>query len=556
MMLFFAPTILGLLVLVVLTYKAFMRPSSRRFKIIVGGMLLGGGIPVGLSWISMNTSSSSTAGLGIFAIPFLLFYGVIAGAIVSSAFYLLASGLRYKNWKHVGLSLLIVLPSCLHAYKLLLVKYREVRMQNMPTEQVAAHLEKKGEGTLFIQETLALVKNPQTSSEVLEKIANSNDHSLHERAEFNFHLEDKATMSYIAQHPHVNIATLRKLSESPSQYVRQNVAFNDKTPLDVIQKFEKTEITKDWESPVARALLRHPMVTSESLKIYYEQILRVPRPEHLLPLLLSNRNVPEEILFDQLQRSKDLNYRVAIAANPVASKRVVDILIKDNMMHTYLIENPNLDLSQIDYIAQNSPELTYRVNYILQFKDFKLHAKLEKNGFTASSIPFEKDLAKGFFMQISADAKESMFLTTQVPNVPYSFGFINSPKSFMLYEFWNRTMPLPAKKPNRYLSFLEQNKVKDTFEQRLKFLQYWNLETRKNPTFQREQLEKFTQICTTDKSKALLPWTPDYIRDTVTPELKKPFTSLGSDFDVGKHLAALCKELVGVDLRIRRISND
>ena len=90
---------------------------------------------------------------------------------------------------------------------------------------------------------LGLVKNPRTSSEVLDHLANAT--------------LDIDIWYALAQHPNLSENVMRRLAESPNYYIRQGVAFNENIPQDLLLQLSEDEddyvrygVAKNPKTPV------------------------------------------------------------------------------------------------------------------------------------------------------------------------------------------------------------------------------------------------------------------------------------------------------------------
>ena len=281
---------------------------------------------------SIFRSTSSTAAIGIFFIPF---YALPFALLFYFFGYCLPDLINWLKGKASELSVLMKLRAVVAVILLIsgisylvygiLLTITVNQIQASNASEINTFLER----SMFRDNKFALaalVQNPATLSAVLDQVAKNPNPELHHRMGSVWPVlkgngKGLAVMRLIAMHRNVSQTTLLKLSKSPDEYVLSAVAANSKTPTPIIRElYDKSDYLIQWGLAV-------------------------------------NPGVPVDIL-TRLGESDNMYTRSSIARNSSTPVEILLRLAKDPVWHVRrdVVLNPHTPIETIESLGDDPDE--------------------------------------------------------------------------------------------------------------------------------------------------------------------------------------------------------
>ena len=180
------------------------------------------------------------------------------------------------------------------------------------------------------KERFELAENPNTSSEILDKLS---------------HDEEDYIRAAVASNPNTQIGAMFKLAHDYKINVRFIVAKN--TSFEVILK----KLSKDEEESV-----RSAVASNQNTSVEIFDKLSKDEKERVRDSVASNKNTSVEIL-DKLANDESKFVRYSVAENPNTSSEILDKLSNDNdRIRSRVVYNPNTSLETLNKLSNDESE--------------------------------------------------------------------------------------------------------------------------------------------------------------------------------------------------------
>ncbi len=304
--------------------RSFTRFQSALLSAAVGTIVV-----AVVLFASIMKSTSSTAAIGIFFLPFTVvpFTGLffIFGYCLPDLVLLYSRSLsELPVLTPVRAFVAILLLFCGGVYLsygiVLTLEVARVRM--MGETELEGFLERS-----MLRENRfvlgALAQNSNASAAVLDRVAQMPDQDLHLKMWSVWPVMGEngkglAVMRLIARHPNVSETTLVRLSKSSDEYVQGDVVENSKTPVSIISEYAKNPgYLIQW------GLARNPKTPADILGS-----LASTGNEYTRSSVASNVNTPIEILI-RLAKDPVWHVRRDVVANPRTPLETIESLRND-----------------------------------------------------------------------------------------------------------------------------------------------------------------------------------------------------------------------------------
>ena len=439
---------------------------------------------------SIFRSTSSTAAIGIFFIPFRAFPFFILFFIFG---YCLLDLLYCLKGDVNKFSLLITLRVLVAAILLICgVSYLTYGIMLTHTVTRARTL-KRSEINGFLKNSIfknnkfvlgAIVQNPNVPASALDRIALMKDSELYHRMWSTWPVMGKnrkgfAVMRLVAMNEKTSVATLVFLSKCADGYVLSSVAGNKKTPVSILRKLYNNYLNSSF---CEQELSCNPNTPAFILKKLAKTGGKY-NSEYTRAAVASNTNTPTEVLV-QLSKNSESFVRSSVACNSNTPLRTLEKLCEDS--NTWVSSNAKSSLKRRGYFkfedkSQRTPlpvvGKTMRLSKIKTKNDNtnRIGRKSETllpTGFKTKKIclsnkPIKVDLKKIITAGVHTQNQPGFFFmsikTPIAPTVNEYYSNISHELVVKIWDLGNLKFEDFVKKQEQYKSKSWQNATKTIF---------------------------------------------------------------------------------------------
>lgn len=293
---------------------------NRRARWMVWGSAAGSlGIGAAYLWAIFH-SSSSTAAIGILFVPMAMAMAAPVGALLGA----MSHEAAYRRARITGIVSIAGLAACL--IPAAAVARHILQFHHMQSESDGSALSEAARTQLRERDYFllaAIAANPRTPEAALLEIAVYPDPGLHEKRTGWINSYDKdqlAVVRKVIRHPRVPVEALVKLSASKNEYVLGDLAQQQRTPAEILQRLAGAPhgYLVDW------GLALNPSTPAPIL-----EALAYRKDKTIAQLLARNTSTPIAIL-EELAVHGDAMVRGSVAANRSAPSPVLRRLSTDS----------------------------------------------------------------------------------------------------------------------------------------------------------------------------------------------------------------------------------